>query len=550
MVQESAVTRGLTRIVTAETSDPRPPQTLFLVPVAALLAVVAAVEPAQLGALGFLAGLVMVVLASAAAFLVPWSRLEPMAVVMVPLLDLAAIASMRLGSEAGAVATLAVFPAIWLGLVYRRHGVVIATVATLLALTLPGLLLFGSGLEGWLQAVLLPIITGVVAYSTFLTADVWSAHRSGLEEQRAVLERLLRQVTRHRQLTTAIVETVDVGLLAIGADGSYESMNPTHARFLRLAYPDGHGGTAGETGHAFAADGTTRLRAAELPSSRAVRGEAFSDLTIWVGRDRLARRALAVSSRPMYDEGGTFTGAVLAYKDITDLMQALRVKDEFVASVSHELRTPLTSIRGYIDLVVDEPDDLPDHVVRHLSVARRNAERLELLVSDLLSTAQLESGVLRMKPEPLDLAAVVDQCLAAAGSSALEARVRFAADVGSVPVVRADPARIAQVVDNLLSNAVKYTLPGGEVRVCLTAEAEEVLLEIRDTGIGMAAEDLGRLFTKFFRAQTAHERAIPGVGLGMVITKAIVEAHDGAIEVDSAEGVGTTVRVRLPLAAA
>jgi signal transduction histidine kinase len=106
------------------------------------------------------------------------------------------------------------------------------------------------------------------------------------------------------------------------------------------------------------------------------------------------------------------------------------------------------------------------------------------------------------------------------------------------------------VVDNLLSNAVKYTLPGGEVAVRLSAEEGEVHLEVRDTGIGMSPTDLDQVFTKFFRARTAEERAIPGVGLGLVITKAIVDAHHGRLAVDSTEGVGTTARVSLRTVAA
>ena len=115
---------------------------------------------------------------------------------------------------------------------------------------------------------------------------------------------------------------------------------------MRLAYPGGHGGMAGQLGHVYAADGTTPLAREEMPTYRASQGEEFDDCRIWVGADPLTRRALSVSARSVRDEQGRFAGAALAYKDVTDFMQALQVKDEFVASVSHELRTPLTSIVG------------------------------------------------------------------------------------------------------------------------------------------------------------------------------------------------------------
>ena len=546
MHDESPVTRRVGQLITVQTSDPWLPQLAFLAPVAALFLVVACVQPVAVGDLWFVAGLTMVALATAAARLVPWSRLEPLAVVTVPLLDLAAIASMRLLPSAGSVAALVVLPGIWLGLGFRRQGVVIATVASVLALALPSFGAYGFGLEGWTRAVLLPIIAGVSALSTCFTAEVWNVHRERLEQQGRQLQALLREVTQHRQVTDAIVQTVDVGLLALGRDGAYNSMNPRHQEFLRLAYPEGHDGKAGALGYAYAEDRVTELQADDMPSVRAATGEAFSDYRIWVGKEPGQRRALSVSSRPMYDEAGEFTGAVLAYKDITDLMRALEIKDEFVASVSHELRTPLTSILGYTDLAAEHADRMPPEVRHYVAVVHRNAERLLLLVSDLLSTAQVEGGTLRMVKEPTDLAAVVRHCVGAAEPKAAAAGVALRADLARVPDVRADPSRIAQVVDNLVSNAVKYTLPGGEVHVRLCLDEGAVVLEVRDSGIGIPEGELAQLFTKFFRARTAEERAIPGVGLGLVITKAIVDGHGGTIDLESIEGVGTTARVRLP----
>ena len=544
-MRESSVSRRVDRLVTLQTSDPRLPQTVLLVPVAALLLVIALVAPDRLLRPELLVGLALLALATVVAWVVPWPRLTAGAVAVVPLLDMAAIASMRLLPQVGAVAALVVLPAIWLGLVLRCRGVVIATVASVALLTVPGFAYYGIGLDGWTRAVLLPIITGVTALSTSFTAGVWNSHRRRLEEQGEQLEGLLREVTQHRQITDAIVQTVDVGLLALGRDGAYNSMNPRHQEFLRLAYPDGHDGVAGETGFVYAEDRVTPLARDEMPAVRGAAGDAFTDYTIWIGKEPSERRALSVSSRPIRDAGGEFDGAVLAYKDITDLMHALQVKDEFVASVSHELRTPLTSILGYTDLVAEHADELPAEVNHYVSVVHRNADRLLLLVSDLLSTAQVESGTLRMVTEPTDLATLVRQCMGVARDKAEKGGVELRAAVDPVPDVDADPARMTQVVDNLLSNAVKYTLPGGHVHVRLGVEGDDVVLEVGDSGIGIAESDLARVFTKFFRARTAEERAIQGVGLGLVITKAIVDAHGGTIELESTEGVGTTARVRL-----
>jgi signal transduction histidine kinase len=243
---------------------------------------------------------------------------------------------------------------------------------------------------------------------------------------------------------------------------------------------------------------------------------------------------------------GMFNGAVLAFQDITTLMRALRVKDDFVASVSHELRTPLTSIMGYVDMVLDQ-EELTERMERSLNVVMRNAERLLLLVSDLLMTAQAESGTLSMKTVATDLSRVVRQCIDSAIPRAEAAGVRLEARLGKLPQMQADPDRLDQVVSNLLSNAIKYTPKGGRVTVSLEQVGESALITVRDTGIGISSADQKSLFVRFFRASAVEKRAMPGVGLGLVITKAIVEAHGGGIEVTSEEGRGTTVYVGLPL---
>jgi signal transduction histidine kinase len=317
---------------------------------------------------------------------------------------------------------------------------------------------------------------------------------------------------------------------------------------MRLAFPDGHHGVAGELGEVFGPDGTSRVARVDMPSTRASRGEEFDDARIWCGDDPLTRRALSVSARTVRDEDGQLTGAALAYKDVTDLMRALAVKDEFVASVSHELRTPLTSIVGFTQLLLDESDDA-DLQERHLGIVARNAERLDRLVADLLQTARLDQGALRLARSEVDLAQVVRDCLRSAAATAESASVALEDALPPRLLARVDGQRVAQVVDNLVSNAIKYTPGGGRVRVGLARVGDAVELRVADTGIGIEPADRDRLFLRFFRASSAEERSIQGVGLGLSITKAIVEAHGGRIEVDSDPGVGSTFTVRLPGAA-
>jgi signal transduction histidine kinase len=224
-----------------------------------------------------------------------------------------------------------------------------------------------------------------------------------------------------------------------------------------------------------------------------------------------------------------------------------RMKDEFVALVSHELRTPLTSIRGYLELVMDDAEQLPAETQDYLEIVGRNADRLLHLVGDLLLVAQAEAGKLSFEWIAVELVPLVAQCVQAAQPAAEAAGVelRFTSE-GSEQVV-GDPARLAQLLDNLISNAIKFTPAGGYVDVLVDASARSTVIEVRDTGYGIAAEDQEQLFDRFFRTQAATDKAIAGTGLGLSIAKAIVDAHQGSIDVESAEHHGTTFRVELPV---
>jgi signal transduction histidine kinase len=231
------------------------------------------------------------------------------------------------------------------------------------------------------------------------------------------------------------------------------------------------------------------------------------------------------------------------------LREVDQMKDEFVSLVSHELRTPLTSIRGYIELLIEEAGELNPEQLRFLKVVDRNSQRLLELVGDLLFLAQVDAGKFTIEHEDVELASVVRESLEACKPIAEAKGIELRDSVEDVPPVVGDRARLAQVLDNLVTNALKFTPSGGRVAVSLAREADRIRLDVADTGIGIASSEQSRLFERFFRSSTATENAIPGTGLGLSITKAIVERHGGRISVASAENEGTTVRVELPLEA-
>ncbi|HSE82795.1 MAG TPA: PAS domain S-box protein [Gaiellaceae bacterium] len=272
-----------------------------------------------------------------------------------------------------------------------------------------------------------------------------------------------------------------------------------------------------------------------------------------IGQDVTERkRAEADRERLLAAEQEARAFAEAAQRDLAAQNERLReldqLKDEFIALVSHELRTPLTSIRGYTELLLDgEAGELTDEQRRFLGVVERNSHRLLHLVGDLLFLAQVEAGKLVLDVGALDLGAVASESVETARPQAEAKGVTITLATGPVPLIAGDRARIAQLLDNLVANAVKFTPERGRVDVRVRAVDDQAVVEVRDSGMGIPADEQEFLFERFFRTSTATEQAIQGTGLGLAISKAIVEAHTGRITVASEEGAGTTFRVTLPI---
>ena len=261
---------------------------------------------------------------------------------------------------------------------------------------------------------------------------------------------------------------------------------------------------------------------------------------------------VSLTISPVKDKAGRVIGAATIARDISELKQAQReaerLKEEFFALVSHDLRTPLASVKGYSDLLLHgEGRNLTDQQRLFLEAIARNTTRLERLVGDLLVAAQIEAGTFAIQMGPVDLRRVLAESVDAAKPRAEEKEIELTLEASSVPECSGDGDRLAQLFDNLISNAIKYTPERGRVEARLHGKNGHVLIEIEDSGIGIPEAEQEFLFDRFFRASTANAAAIPGVGLGLTISKAIIEAHCGQLGVKSEEGVGTTFRVEFPL---
>ncbi|CAI9401888.1 sensor histidine kinase [Nocardioides sp. T2.26MG-1] len=457
--------------------------------------------------------------------------------------DIAVVGVSSLSPEDGGAGLLVVLPALWLGSQYGVRGVFVGMGTTFSLVTVPALATHGFEGEALSRLIPLPLVAGVGALAISASLDAARAALARAEDSERRLSGTLALLEAERQTSHDVFDAVDVGLMLLDRDGALVGMNRQYEVFTRLAFPDE---ATPWPGDCYAADGRTPLRGEEMPSARAARGEEFDDYRIWVGSDPWTRRALSVSARRALDESGELVGAALASADITDLMQALDVKDAFVATVSHELRTPLTSIAGYVSILLEEEDDLPEWVESKLRVVDRNTKRLTALVEALLQEAHHVDGLLPLSPRETDVAQIVETVVRAAGPVASACGVGLEFDGPSAALVVADPRRIGQLVDNLVSNAIKFTPSGGLVRAIVGFRDGGVELRVADTGIGIAPPDIERLFTRFYRTRAATEAAIQGVGLGLSLTKAIVDSHGGRIEVDSTVGRGSEFRVWLP----
>jgi signal transduction histidine kinase len=230
----------------------------------------------------------------------------------------------------------------------------------------------------------------------------------------------------------------------------------------------------------------------------------------------------------------------------------LAARRQLVASVSHELRTPIATVRGYLESALRQNGAVPADLRIDLESMEGEVARLQRLIEDLFTLSRAEVGRLELRPEPTDAGAVVRRLVDTTAPLAWrQRRVQVLAEVESdLPSAHADAQRLEQIVSNLLGNAVRHTPPGGLVAAAVVAEADAIRVEIRDTGEGIAPEDLPRVFERFYRGRNGHgdgeNGASPGAGLGLALTKELAEAMGGSVEATSVPGEGSRFTVRLP----
>lgn len=351
-------------------------------------------------------------------------------------------------------------------------------------------------------------------------------HVLALRAMHEELARRFAELRREREDTATLIETMADGVLASDARGRIVTLNAAARRLLGYSRSD------------------SLPALAELFHDKPARDLVDA---ILAGREAQAID-LALGPRALFLAGRALPngGALLVIRDVTELRRLETVRRDFVANLSHELKTPLTSIAGYAETLAAEagPDTQAEQFARTIL---NNARRMQRLVDNLLDLSRIESGRWQPAPQAVDITHVGRETWASFATRGQERKIDFAIEVAPPgATVTADPDAVRQILTNLLENALRHTPAGGRIRVTAAAAPGGVTVAVSDTGAGIAAEHLPRIFERFYRADPARSRDEGGTGLGLAIVKHLVEAHGGSVEARSARGAGTTIRMFFP----
>ncbi|HEX8408614.1 MAG TPA: ATP-binding protein [Thermoanaerobaculia bacterium] len=383
--------------------------------------------------------------------------------------------------------------------------------------------------------------SGITQSLTVLVQDVTDQVRSRLEiqnlatmmaERSARLDSILGSMTDGLWVYDANGNVVDVNQAALNMFGLASRAEAVeHGSFAKLNLRDSEG---------------RAIPYAEMPYARALSGQTVPDY-LAMGKHLITGKDLDLSIAAAPIESGGIVGAVLVIRDITALQELDRKKDEFLSVASHELRTPLTTIKGYTQLLAQTVNDLlPEERATYINAVLGEIERMMGLISELLDVSRIETNRLQIHPQSIRWLEFIHTRVSAFQVQHPNRKLRTAVSSDETIVV-ADPDRMRQVVDNLLSNALKYSAEGTDIDLSVQVEDGHMLTSVSDHGIGIPRDEIPQLFERFHRARNVSSRYYGGLGLGLYIARAIIEAHGGSISVQSVEGEGSTFTMKLPV---
>ena len=353
-----------------------------------------------------------------------------------------------------------------------------------------------------------------------------------------IQDRVLRQASRNHALSV-VMNQMQNGIIAVDGNLKVILVTPVAKKLLGIiGNPEGR----------FVSEASKDVRLDDVFNEAMRQGGVYTNEV--AARTAMGRghRPLRLYVSPMRNDGQV-VGALAMVEDITEIRRLEQVRTDFVANVSHELKTPLTSIRGFVETLENGAIDNPEMAHKFLRIIMLETERLTRLINDILSISKLESGNDEVSIERLRLDKMAYDVADMLSIHAGEKEVTINCHLNKEPVnIMGNSDRVEQMLINLIENAIKYNKPGGSVTVQVFSNGVEANVSISDTGIGIAEENLPRLFERFYRVDKGRSRQMGGTGLGLAIVKHIVRSMNGEIEVHSKLGEGTEFLITLPLA--
>ena len=342
----------------------------------------------------------------------------------------------------------------------------------------------------------------------------------------------MRQLAEERQQLATVLQTMADGVLIVDEASRVQLINPTAVRLLDVAEKQVHERSFAEV--------VRHHRLIELLQQCMVEDEEQT-----AAIELKQGRFLQVSITPFQDNG--MREYLVLLHDLTNVRHLETVRRDFVSNISHELRTPLASLRAVVETLQDGAWEDPPAAQRFLRRAEEEVDALTHMVEELLELSRIESGQVPLKLRQTAVADLVLPPLERLQTQAHRAELQLIADLPAhLPLVLADSERIQRVMTNLLYNAIKFTPASGKITVKASTQTAEVIISVKDTGIGIAAADLPRIFERFYKLDQARTRGRGGTGLGLAIARHMVQAHNGRIWVRSREGKGSTFYFSLP----
>lgn len=467
-------------------------------------------------------------------------------IVLIPALDVLALAAARtaLLPYLPTFGFLCLFPFTWLVYRFRWTGLAMVLAGSIVITATPflaGAAPVSTGLA-FISLIALPVIACSISFGVLVVARNFERGQEAVNRSRLETAAALARSRDGELLLRSLLDTVSGAVAFFDAEGRPTIANAAAEQWGRRAGL--HEPDVG-CSRVLAADKATPVPFEQRVVPRALRGETVENELEWIGEpgDMIA---LMATSRRILRSDGALLGTVVAAYDVTELAEAVEVREQFLATVSHELRTPLTSIMGYTEYVTDELGERAEElgIDRALATITRNTEKLLDRVAQLLSAADksFEPRLL-----PTDLAPLLQASCDSLRVIAADVGVALTSDLPAPLIAEVDGPHLAQAVENLLTNAVKFTPRGGTVHLAASVDGDEAVVSVTDTGVGMSAEEQRRAFDRFYRSRGARDTTVQGIGVGLAIVKQIMDAHDGRIELRSEPGQGSVFTLHLPL---